>query len=51
MVELYDRFDIDTHSLDRLTKLKESGAVEEFIASFEKLSFITEGMHDTFFLE
>jgi hypothetical protein len=29
--ELYDRFDSDTHHLGRLTKLKQSGIVEDFI--------------------
>jgi hypothetical protein len=46
-----NRFDTDTHSLGRLTKLKQSGTVEEFIAAFEQLSFRTEGMSDTFFQE
>jgi hypothetical protein len=51
VAELYDRFDIDTHSLGHLTKLKQSGTVEAFIAAFEQLAFRTEGMSDSFFLE
>ena len=51
MAELYDHFDTDTHSLGCLTKLKQSSTVEEFIATFEKLAFRTEGMYDTFFKE
>jgi hypothetical protein len=34
-----------------LTKLKQYGIVEEFIAAFEYLYFITEGMLDAFFRE
>jgi hypothetical protein len=34
-----------------LTKLKQYGTVEEFIASFEQSSFRTEGMFDAFFQE
>jgi hypothetical protein len=34
-----------------LTKLKQSGIVEDFIVSFEKLTFRTEGMSDAFFWE
>jgi hypothetical protein len=41
VVELYDRFDTNTHYLGCLTKLKESGIVEDFISTFEKLSFRT----------
>jgi hypothetical protein len=41
LAELYDLFDIDTHSLVTLTKLKQSGTMEEFIATFEKLTFVT----------
>jgi hypothetical protein len=49
VVELYDRFDIDTHFLGHLTKLKQVGTMEEFIAAFEQLAFRTKGMSDTFF--
>jgi hypothetical protein len=49
VAELYERFDTDTHHLGHLTKLKQSGTVEDFIASFERLDFRTEGMSDAFF--
>jgi hypothetical protein len=49
VAELYERFDTDTNHLGRLTKLKQSGTVEDFIASFERLDFRTEGMSDAFF--
>jgi hypothetical protein len=51
VAELYDRFDTDTHYLGHLTKLKQSGTVEDFISSFEHLDFRTEGMSDAFFQE
>jgi hypothetical protein len=41
VVELYDLFDTNTHYLGCLTKLKESGIVEDFISTFENLSFRT----------
>jgi hypothetical protein len=50
-VELYERFNIDTNHLGCLTKLKQSGIVEEFIAAFEHLAFQTERMTDAFFRE
>jgi hypothetical protein len=51
VAKLYDHFDIDTHHLGCLTKLKQTGSVEEFIVSFEQLAFRTEGMIDAFFRE
>jgi hypothetical protein len=51
MTELYERFDMDTNHLGRLTKLKQFGIVEDFIAAFEHLDFQTEGMTDAFFRE
>jgi hypothetical protein len=51
VAELYERFDTDTNHLGRLTKLKQSGTVEDFIAAFEHLDFRTEGMTDAFFRE
>jgi hypothetical protein len=51
VVELYDYFDIDTHYLGRLTKLKQSGTMEDFVTAFEHLAFRTEGMLDAFFCE
>jgi hypothetical protein len=50
VAELYECFDTDTNHLGHLTKLKQSGTVEDFIASFERLAFHTEGMSDAFFL-
>jgi hypothetical protein len=35
MAELYECFDTDTNHLGRLTKLKQSGIVEDFIVAFE----------------
>jgi hypothetical protein len=37
--------------LDRLTKLKQLGTVEDYISAFEQLDFQIEGMSDTFFRE
>jgi hypothetical protein len=39
VTKLYERFDTDTNHLGRLTKLKQSGIVEYFIAAFECLAF------------
>jgi hypothetical protein len=49
VTELYERFDTDTNHLGHLTKLKQSGTVEDFITAFERLDFRTEGMTDAFF--
>jgi hypothetical protein len=51
VTEIYECFDTDTNHLDRLTKLKQSGTIEDFIAAFERLTFRTEGMIDAFFRE
>jgi hypothetical protein len=51
VTELYECFDTNTNHLGRLTKLKQSGTVEDFIAAFERLAFRTEGMTDAFFRE
>jgi hypothetical protein len=51
VTELYECFDTYTNHLGRLTKLKQSGIVEEFIAAFERLAFRTKGMTDAFFRE
>jgi hypothetical protein len=45
VTELYECFDTDTNHLGCLTKLKQSGTVENFIASFERLGFSNRG-HD-----
>jgi hypothetical protein len=50
-IELYERFDTDTNHLGCLTKLKQLGTIEDFIAAFESLTFRTEGMTDAFFQE
>jgi hypothetical protein len=44
VAELYECFDTDTHHLGHLTKLKQSGTMEEFIPTFEHLDFRMEGM-------
>jgi hypothetical protein len=49
LAELYESFDTDTNHLGHLTKLKQSGTVEDFIDAFEHLDFWTEGMSDAFF--
>jgi hypothetical protein len=49
VAKLYERFDTDTNHLGHLTKLKQSGTVEDFIAAFERLAFRIEGMTDAFF--
>jgi hypothetical protein len=49
--ELYERFDNDTRYLGRLTKLKQSGIVEDFITTFEHLDLRMEAMTYVFFRE
>jgi hypothetical protein len=49
VAELYECFDIATNHLGHLTKMKQSGTMEDFIAAFECLDFRTEGMPDAFF--
>jgi hypothetical protein len=49
VTEIYECFDTDTNHLGRLTKLKQSGTVEDFITACESLAFRTEGMTDDFF--
>jgi hypothetical protein len=51
VVDLYQCFDTNTNHLGCLTKLKQSGIVEDFIVAFEGLAFRTEGMSDAFFRE
>jgi hypothetical protein len=51
VAELYECFDTDTNHLGRLTKLKQSSTVEDFIAAFERLAFRTEGITYAFFRE
>jgi hypothetical protein len=49
VVDIYEGFDTDTNHFGHLTKLKQSGIVEDFIVSFEKFVFHTKGMSDAFF--
>jgi len=51
VADIYECFDTDTNHLVHLTKLKQLGTMEEFIAAFERLDFRTEGMSDAFFRE
>jgi hypothetical protein len=51
VADIYEHFDTDTNHLCCLTKLKQLGIVEDFIATFERLAFQTEGMSDAFFQE
>jgi hypothetical protein len=51
VAELYERFDTDTNHLGHLTKLKQSGTVEDFIVAFQRPTFRIEGMSDAFFRE
>jgi hypothetical protein len=46
-----EHFDSDTHHLGHLTKLKQFGTVEDFIAAFEHLDIRTKGMSNAFFRE
>jgi hypothetical protein len=47
--EIYELFDTNTNHLGHLTKLKQYDTVEDFITSFERLTFRTEGMSNVFF--
>jgi hypothetical protein len=51
VAEIYELFDTDTNHLGRLTKLKQSRTMEDFIVAFEHLDFWIEGMSDAFFQE
>jgi hypothetical protein len=44
-------FDRESHYLGCLTKLKQTGSVIDFIATFEQLAIRTEGLSDEFYLE
>jgi hypothetical protein len=48
VVDLYECFDTNTNHLSHLTKLKQFGTVEDFIASFERLDFCIEDMSGDF---
>jgi hypothetical protein len=51
VAEIYEHFGTDTNHLGCLKNLKQSGTMEDFIASFEHLAYRTEGMSDAFFRE
>jgi hypothetical protein len=44
-------FDRESHFLGRLTKLKQTRFVTDFITTFEPLAICTEGLLDEFYLE
>jgi hypothetical protein len=39
VTKLYECFDMDNNHLGCLTKLEQSGTIEDFIAAFERLDF------------
>jgi len=45
------RFDRESHFLGRLTKLRQTGSITDFITEFEQLDIRTEGLSDAFYLE
>jgi hypothetical protein len=49
VAKFYKCFDTNTHHLGRLTKLKQSSPLEDFIDAFEHLAFHMEGMSNDFF--
>jgi hypothetical protein len=51
VAELYECFDTNTNHLGHLKNLKQLGTMDDFIATFERLAFRTEGMFDAFFQE
>ena len=48
---LTDRFDQESSFLDRLTKLRQMGTVDEYVTAFEALAFRTRGLSDVFYTE
>lgn len=48
---LSDRFDHESKFLGRLTKLRQTGTVQEYIKAFEALAFRIGGLADEFDLE
>eukprot|EP00253_Pinus_taeda_P017771 PITA_17771 len=48
---LRDRFEQEDSYLGRLTKLRQTGTVEEYINAFEGLAFRTKGLTDEFYTE
>jgi hypothetical protein len=51
VVDIYEYLDTQTNHLGHLKNLKQSDTVEDFISSFERLAFCTEGMSDALFRE
>ena len=47
MNAIYDRFDRDTHYLDRLTRFHQIGTVTEFIVFFKQLAIHTKDLNDS----
>ena len=48
---LIERFDHDSAFLGRLTKLRQTGIVDEYISAFEALDFRTTDLQDAFYTE
>jgi hypothetical protein len=48
VVDIFEHFDTNTNHLGHLTMLKQSGIVEDFITSFERPYFRTEGISNAF---
>eukprot|EP00253_Pinus_taeda_P017311 PITA_17311 len=48
---LIERFDHESTFLGRLTKLRQTGTVDEYITAFEALAFCTMGLQDAFYTE
>eukprot|EP00253_Pinus_taeda_P029026 PITA_29026 len=48
---LTDRFDQESSFLGCLTKLRQTGTVDEYITAFEALAFCTRGLSDVFYTE
>jgi hypothetical protein len=44
-------FDRESQFLGRLTKLRQTRSVAEFITTFEQLAISNEGLYDEFYLE
>jgi hypothetical protein len=51
VTNLYGCFELNTHDLGHLTKLKQFGINKDLILAFEQLAFNIESMLDTFFWE
>eukprot|EP00253_Pinus_taeda_P024423 PITA_24423 len=48
---LTNRFDQESSFLGRLTKLRQTGTVDEYITTFKALAFRTRGLSDVFYME